>query len=263
MEILEAFDLTGSYRAAAELAGCDITPSLGMSPPARPARSPPTRRPGPCWWTPTGPSWRSGWTAAAASCAPMSPTTSWWRWATRGRSAPPAGRWLLPSGPGGPAGGGSTGLGARAGHVVAVGLRQRADGRRAGDLAVLRLAGVEPVAGGAADLRQGPAERGRLPGHHAAPLGRGADLRADRQREDGHRGARGPHSGRQSRDGGRCWPLRLDDRDLPARRPEAKGGWEAAVRIAEADLVQPRRTCSATTSGWLIWSAPARSSASR
>jgi hypothetical protein len=38
MNILEAFDLTGSLRDAAELAGCSITPSHGMWPGASGAR---------------------------------------------------------------------------------------------------------------------------------------------------------------------------------------------------------------------------------
>jgi len=224
MEILEAFDLTGSYRAAAELAGCDHhtvaryvaareAGTLTADPATRAMAVDPYRAK---LWGVGGAQPRQ----AARRCRPRQ-----------------AGRAGLPGvGAHHPAGGGRgqvglagrqpaglPALGPRAGDVVAVGLRRRADGRRAGDPAVLRLAGVEPVPGGAADLRQGPAERGRLPGHRAAPVGWGADLWADRQREDGHRRARGPDPGPQPRDGGCCSPLRAADRDLPARRPRGQG----------------------------------------
>jgi transposase len=49
---------------------------------------------------------------------------------------------------------------------------------------------------------------------------------------------------------------------LPAD-PQAKGGSEASVRIAKADLARPRRTCWATTTASPTWSAPAGTSAGR
>ena len=72
----------------------------------------------------------------------------------------------------------------------------------------------------------------------AAPDRRGADVSADRQREDGHRRARRRDPGAASRDGRGRPALRLQGRDLCAPfDPESKGGVEATVQIAKADLV--------------------------
>lgn len=76
-----------------------------------------------------------------------------------------------------------------------VGLRRRAAGDGAPELAVLCLAGLEPLPGGAADPGQDAAHADRLSGHHAPRLWRGADLRTDRQREDRHPRPRGGGGG--------------------------------------------------------------------
>ena len=67
---------------------------------------------------------------------------------------------------------------------------------------VLRLAGLVPVPGGAADLGPHAADAAGLSGRDPAPSGRGADLCADRQREDRHRRARRPGPGPAPRCGG-------------------------------------------------------------
>ena len=94
MEVLEAYDLTKSYRSAAQLCGVDhhtvarvvAARALGADWATsrwcgrRSRRRSPTR------------SW-SGSNGRTAGCGPMSFTTSWWRWATRVRSAQRGGWW--------------------------------------------------------------------------------------------------------------------------------------------------------------------------
>jgi hypothetical protein len=61
------------------------------------------------------------------------------------------------------------------------------DRRRAGHLAVLRLAGLVAVSGGATDVGSDLADIVGLPRRDAAGDRRSADVCVDRQREDGHR----------------------------------------------------------------------------
>ena len=68
---------------------------------------------------------------------------------------------------------------ARAGFVVPVGLRRWAAGRRAQDVVVLRVAGLEPLSGGGAGARQNVADRYRLHRHHPPPLRRRPDVRVE------------------------------------------------------------------------------------
>jgi hypothetical protein len=107
--------------------------------------------------------------------------------------------------------------------VVAVGLGPRAEDPRAADHVVVRMAGLVPVSGGAAGVRQNAAHGDRVSGRHLAPGGWGSDLRADRQREDRHDRAHRADRGPPSRHGG-GWPaLRGDDPDLRAGGSAVQG----------------------------------------
>jgi hypothetical protein len=102
-----------------------------------------------------------------------------------GAHHPPCGR--APSRrPTGRACAGAPALGHRAGDVAAVRLRRRAGRRRREDGVVRGVAGLVEVPGGAADPGQDDAERVRRPGRDVPAAGWGADLCADRQREDRH-----------------------------------------------------------------------------
>ncbi|MFE9446096.1 hypothetical protein ACFYO2_45990 [Streptomyces sp. NPDC006602] len=107
----------------------------------------------------------------------------------------------------------------------------------ASDLAVLRVAVVVAVSGRDPGLGLHVGHAGGLPGHHVQADRRGADLRVDGQREDGDRRAHRRDPGAPSADGRRGPALRLPGGQLRALRPESKGGAEATVRIAKADLV--------------------------
>ena len=93
MEILEAFDLTGSCRDAAVLAGVRITRSRIM---LRRGRRAGLHRDvasgGRCSSMRSCRSWRSGSSTRVVGSARMWCTTSWPRWGMRVRNAPPAGR---------------------------------------------------------------------------------------------------------------------------------------------------------------------------
>ena len=151
MEILEAFDLTGSLRDAAELAGCSHH-TVARYVAAREARRP----------VATGPS------ARAQLIDEFLPKIEEWIERSKGRIRadmaheklvglglrrvgahdPPGGRGGeegLPAG----AGAGAPAVGDRAGDVAAVRLRRRPGDRRGEDDAVRGLAGVVAVPGGA------------------------------------------------------------------------------------------------------------------
>ena len=124
MEILEAYDLTGSYRAAAELAGCDhhtVARYVALRDEGRPVERMRAERLADPFLAKIE-EWveRSG-----AGSARTWPTASWPGWAMRlGADHPPGGR----SGEAGLAGREPSGLPAvdsRAGPVVAVGLGRR------------------------------------------------------------------------------------------------------------------------------------------
>ena len=118
-------------------------------------------------------------------------------------------------------------------------LRRRPGDRVGGDGAVLLLAGMVAVPGDRPAAGQDLAERGRRDRRGAAPGGRGADVPADRQREDGTvtvehvaglpvRNAAAVELGRH--DGltiATCVPY----------DPASKGGSESTVKLAKADLV--------------------------
>ena len=124
------------------------------------------------------------------------------------------------------------------GHVGAVGLGRRSGHRRAKDESVLCVAGVVEVPGGDRDLGPHPAHGDRLcrPCHEG--LRWCTDVLAHRQRAHGHdrsrrRGARCRHpeivavGGHYGITVATCVPA----------DPESKGGSEATVRVAKADLV--------------------------
>jgi hypothetical protein len=98
------------------------------------------------------------------------------------------------------AGAGAPAVGDRAGHVAAVRLRGRPAHRRGEDGAVLRMAGLVTVPGGAAHPGQDDAKCVRRVGRDAAPARGRPDVCAHRQREDRHRGARGRDRGAQPAD---------------------------------------------------------------
>ncbi len=139
-----------------------------------------------------------------------------------GAHHPPGGR----AGEGGlpvGAGAGAPAVDHRAGAVAAVRLRRRPGRRRGEDGAVLRVAGLVPVPGGAAAAGQDPAIGVRRAGRHAAPPGRGADVRADRQREDRHHRACRRDPGAQPADAGLRRALRGVGEDVRAGRPGQQG----------------------------------------
>ena len=196
MQILDAYDLTGSLRDAGELADCSHHTV---------ARYVAAREQGRL-------------TAEAVRRAMLIdaflPKLEEWVQRSRGQAArrhrpPQAGRLGLsgvdahdPAGGGrgegelaGRADPGAPAVAARAGDVGAVRLRRRPAGGGRADPAVLRLAGLVALPGGAADPGQDAAHGDRRGGHHAAPRRRGAHLPAHRQREDRHRRACGGHPG--------------------------------------------------------------------
>jgi len=147
MEILEAYDLTGSYRAAAELAGCDhhtVARYVALRDEGRPVERMRAERLADPFLAKIE-EWveRSG-----AGSARTWPTASWPGWAMRlGADHPPGGR----SGEAGLAGREPSGLPAvdsRAGPVVAVGLGRRATGGGPAEVVVVRVAGLVAVPGG-------------------------------------------------------------------------------------------------------------------
>ena len=163
MEILEAFDLTRSFRSAADLAGCDHHTVAHWV----------ARR-------------DAGELSATASrrdqlIDPYLAKLEEWMQASNGKvRADVAHDKLLALGYAGSERTTRRAVGGRARPVVPVGLRCRADGGRGGDLVVLRVAGVEPVPGGAPDPGQDLAKRDRMHRRDAAPLRGVPDLRADR-----------------------------------------------------------------------------------
>ena len=116
MEILEAFDLTGSFRQAAVLVGCDhktvahwvgVREATGGAPPARGAASAAgggsvRRRRSMSWLI-----------VRVGGSVPIRRIRSWWRWGMRVRSAPRGGRSRRPSAAGGSSMGGARGRGSR------------------------------------------------------------------------------------------------------------------------------------------------------
>jgi hypothetical protein len=112
MEILEAFDLTGTLRSAAELVGV-ITRRwrAGCAPARRPAAGCQSRPGGGRGQMRSPRRSSSGWTACAGGSAPASPISGWWRWAISARSARSAERSRRPSGRGGPNTAGGRGRG--------------------------------------------------------------------------------------------------------------------------------------------------------
>ncbi len=97
MEILEAYDLAGTLRGAAALAGCDHKTVAhwvrqrelagGMAATERRRR----------WAVISRARSMSWWSARTAGSARTSRTPSWWRWAMRGRRERPGDGWLRPS----------------------------------------------------------------------------------------------------------------------------------------------------------------------
>ena len=117
--------------------------------------------------------------------------------------------------------------------------------RRPAHVVVLRVAGLVPVPGGAADLGPHAADAAGLSGRDAAPARWGADVCVDRQREDRHRRAHRPGAGPASRCGGRRAALRDDDPHVRAGGPADQGwrGGDGADRQGRsgADRGEPAR----------------------
>ena len=237
MEILEAFDLTGSFRAAADLAGAPTTPSPGWSlsgkPPATPPRS---TRPG--------------------LIDEFLPKVEEWVDKSKGKiRADAAHEKLLAMGFTG-----SERTSRRAVAQVKASYRvgrvrvhrpwvtepglwlqydfgdgPTVDGEEDG--VVLRVVGVVEVPG--RDRVAGPhhPDGVRRPGRHV-PVGRRRPyLRADRQREVRDRRTCRPDPGPEPAGRG-VRPALLGDRShLPTRDPASKGGVENAVKLAKADIV--------------------------
>ena len=209
MRILEAFDLTQSYRAAGELAGCDhhtVAGWVARRDAGELTATPVRRRQVIDGFLAKVEEWME------ASNGKIRADVAHDKLAAMGYvGSERTTRRAVAAGALGVAGGASPSpstVGARAGVVVAVGLRGRAAGRRGGDVVVLRVVGVVPVPGGAADPRQVVADGDRLPGHDVASVWGLPDVRVDGQRKDGdgrtHRPDRYPQPGH----GGGGGPLR-------------------------------------------------------
>ena len=121
--------------------------------------------------------------------------------------------------------------------MVAVGLEARAEDPRAADHAVVRMACLVPVPGGVAGVRQDAAHGDRLPGRHLAPVG-GVPTYA---LTDNEKTVTTEHIARiavrhpDMVEVGRHYGLTI--RTCVPADPQSKGGSEATVRIAKADLV--------------------------
>ena len=188
MEILEAFDLTGSYRDAAELAGCShhtVADWVAKREPGRVAdrRARSVERPkliDRSW--PKIEEWveRSDGKIRADVVFDKLVAARVRRLGPHGAPGGGPGEGQLPAGP--PAG--VSAVDPRAGHVGPVGLGSGPDDRRRGHEPVLRLVGVVTVPGRDPDLGPHDADGDRLPRPGDARLRWGADVLADRQRED-------------------------------------------------------------------------------
>ena len=188
MEILEAFDLTGTLRGAAELAGCDHKTvahwvrarDAGRR---RAAGAGAAAAAGGCV---RGEDRGVGRSLARARSARTSRISGWSRWAIWVRSARRAGRSRRPSGAGAPSTAAGRGRGStEPGLWMQWDYGDGPEGRRPVDGVVLRVAGVVAVPGRAPALGSDDAVGGDGAGSGAAGVRRRADLRADRQRADG------------------------------------------------------------------------------
>lgn len=225
MEILEAFDLVGTLRGAAELVGCDHK-TVAHYVAAREA---------------AGGEWRAQGRACPRGDTRAAKIAEWVE-RSQGkvradkvherllaiglprlgaddtpRRGPRQGRLAGGQRPRHPA------VDPRAGTVDAVGLRRGPADRRSPHLAVLRLARLVALPRRPAARRPHPAERGDGARSHPAGDRRVPDLRPDRQREDGHRRPRLRDRGAQPEDRRRLAPLRADGGELRARRPADQG----------------------------------------
>ena len=264
MEILEAFDATGSLRAAAELVGCDHK-TVGHWVRARDEAG--------------GGLPAVGAAAAAGGCVrgeDRGVGGALARQDPRRRRASAAGRdGLSGFGAHDAAGGrgGEAALARRArpadaavdhgaGAVDAVGLRRRARGRGPADGVVLRLAGLEPVPGRAAAV--GPDDAVGRDGARsgAARVRRRADLRADRQRADGLESitSRGSRSATRRSSRSRATTA---CRSRPACRPtrRARAARRRRSGSRRPTWSRPSTTCAATMRTSRSSSRPAASSA--
>ena len=241
VEILEAFDLTGSLRDAARLAGCS---------PMTVARYVCLRETG---RLPTGRSARRD-----QLIDPHLAKVEEWVERSHGRvRADIVHDKLRALGFGGserttrravarprrrtrPAIDGSSGRGSRSPGCGSSSTGARVRDRAAGDAPVVRLAGLVEVPGRHPDLGSNHADGHRLPRRDAAAVRRQPDLRPDRQRADGHRptlaGIAVKHPVLVA--AGRHYGLQVHV--LRAGRPSLEGGSEARSSIAKADLVPDR-----------------------
>ena len=266
MNILEAYDLTGSFRDAGELAGCShhtVARYVRAREEGRLVPGAPSPRPGVIdGFLPKLEELverSKGRVRAdvahekitAMGFAGSERTTR--RAVARLKKAWHSGRRRVfrPVGPG-------------AGDVGAVRLRGRPGGRRGGDGAVLPVAGLVEVPGRAPAAGQDPGVGLGRRRRRAAPGRRGAGLPADRQREDGHRRARGRDAGAEPRGGGVRPALRADGRDLRALRPGVQGGVGVHGQAGQGRPgAHGREPAARSTAASRLWRRRAPSSASR
>lgn len=246
MEILEAYDLTKSFRSAAALTGCDhhtvaryvaaraagLDPSTGGD---RPSVTEPFVDKIHEWVEPFRRPCPRRHRARQARSDGLSGL---------GAHDPPGRR----GGQGAVAAQLASGLHAvdhRTGVVVAVGLRGRADAGRAAGRVVRRLVGVVAVPGGRPVARPHDAVGDRRHRRDVPPDRRRPDVRADRQRKDGDGSAHRWDRRAQPADRRRRALPRPDDRHLCAGRPRVEGRFgvdsQAGQGRSGPDRSQPAR----------------------
>ena len=154
MVLLEAYDLTGSLRGAAALAGCDHkTAAYWVRMRERGVGCPRSSASGRRWTLRSSRrsmSWSIGRTAGFGRTWR---TAGWSCWGIRGRRGRRGGGWLSPSGGGVTATAGGRGRGSRSRGCGCSGTLATGRGSGPRDGVVLRLAGVEQVSGGAGVAR--------------------------------------------------------------------------------------------------------------
>ena len=151
-----------------------------------------------------------------------------------------------------------------AGHVGAVRLRRRAGGRRRGDGAVLPVAGLVPVPGGAAAAGQDrPSVWAAVDVALRRPGGVPAYLLTDNEKTVTVEHVAGiPVRNPGAVEFGRHYGLTVAT--CVPYDPASKGGSESTVKLAKADLVPDRREpAAASTAASRSWRRRARCSASR
>ena len=161
MEILEAYDLTGSFRQAAALVGCDHkTVAYWVRLRDEAGGMPVVERRGRRWRRCSRRRSMSWSIARTGRSGRTRRTASWSRSAIRDLRGRRGGGWLSPSGGGGRSMAGGRGRGSRSRGCGCSGTMATGRGSAAGDGVVLRVAGVVAVPGGGAVARQDAAVGG-------------------------------------------------------------------------------------------------------